>query len=85
MSNLSSVENTATKALPEKNGLRYDIDVTHSETSQEDQEVLEIVRQGEQVTIDTQPRVIVSTIGCDSLRICTLKHVIIMVSLFHTC
>ncbi|XP_023715009.1 hamartin isoform X2 [Cryptotermes secundus] len=50
------------KPVPEKNGFRFDSAETsgtvssHLDSSQEDQEVLEIVRQGEQWSIDTQPK-----------------------------
>lgn len=49
------------RPVPEKNGFIFDsADMTgtssHADTSQEDQEVLEIVRQGEQWSIDTQPK-----------------------------
>jgi hypothetical protein len=53
------------KPVPEKNGFRFDsADSTgmipsHADSSQEDQEVLEIVRLGEQWNIDTQPKQIV--------------------------
>jgi hypothetical protein len=54
-----------TKPVPEKNGFRFDsTEMTgpvssHVDSSQEDQEVLEIVRQGEQWSIDTQPKQVV--------------------------
>lgn len=50
------------KPVPEKNGFRFDSAETsgtvssHLDSSQEDQEVLEIVRQGEEWSIDTQPK-----------------------------
>jgi hypothetical protein len=50
------------KPVPEKNGCRFDSPETsgtvssHLDCSQEDQEVLEIVRQGEHWSIDTQPK-----------------------------
>jgi hypothetical protein len=54
------------RPVPEKNGFRFDSgDMTgmssHVDSSQEDQEVLEIVRQGEQWSIDTQPKQVVRT------------------------
>lgn len=53
------------KPVPEKNGFRFEsAEMTgaaslHIDSSQEDQEVLEIVRQGEQWSIDTQLKQVV--------------------------
>jgi hypothetical protein len=53
------------RPVPEKNGFRFDpADTTgmtssHVDSSQEDQEVLEIVRRGEHLSIDTQPKQVV--------------------------
>ena len=52
------------KPTPEKNGFRFDsaesTQSSHIEGSQEDQEVLEIVNQGEHWSIDTQSKQLVS-------------------------
>ncbi|XP_069705375.1 hamartin isoform X3 [Periplaneta americana] len=63
------------KPLPEKNGFRYESSEStptasaHIDSCQEDQEVLEIVRQGEQWSIDTQSKHVNSSIQrqCDSV------------------
>ncbi|PSN42592.1 hypothetical protein C0J52_08706 [Blattella germanica] len=64
------------KPMPEKNGFRFDSVETsavpsHTESSQEDQEVLAIVSQGEQWSIDTQPKQVIvqatSQRQCDSV------------------
>ncbi|KAJ9597282.1 hypothetical protein L9F63_011853, partial [Diploptera punctata] len=66
------------KPTPEKNGFRFEsVDSTaaqqlsHTESSQEDQEVLEIVNQGEQWSIDTQSKHLAVTTSaqrqCDSV------------------